>query len=166
MRGHPIVTDTIPSTLSDMERRLDRLEHPHKINYAQRFGWIARSSFTSQPQVSTQYLPIDTYLGVVGGPSALWVLESNWGTGGIEYEVTYLQRHPTPATAVNTLASGTVATGAGPSTILVDTEAAQIVGTFGLMVMYGKVAVPATVVAGYTLWDSGFITPEYEIITS
>ncbi len=166
MQGYPILTDSLQAKLANLQQRIARLEHPHQINYAQRFGWIARSSFTSQPQVANDYAPMDGYLGLIKGPSALYVLECNWGDD-ILWNVRYFQFVPTPANDNVVIANGTATSVGGPQTILLDTAAEGIEGTFGLLILEGKAdgAFPGAL-AGFTVLDSGFITPEYEIITS
>jgi hypothetical protein len=160
MRGYPILSDDLPSRLAELERRIARLEQPHKINYAQRFGWIYRSTFTSKPQVGTTYTETDSWLGIIGGPSALFVVEAD---SNLNYEVRYEQRNPTPATTVSVIASGTIVGGTGPFSIVIDTEAEQISGTFGRLALFLQSAGTFT---AYTIYDSGFITADYEAVTS
>lgn len=164
MRGYPILSDDLPGRLEDLEKRIARLEQPHNIVYAERFGWIARSSFQSRPTVGDTYSPMDGFLGVMKSPSAMWAIEGD-GTTDIDYNVRYFQFSPTPANDNVILASGTIDATAGPQILLIDTVAEGIVGTFGLLILEGKGPVPFSF-AYYTLLDSGFITPEYQIVTS
>ena len=162
MRGYPILNDDLPGRLEDLEKRTARLEKPHDIRYAQRFGWILRSTYVEQPvAVAPGSIADENYL-VMTGPSLLYVVQGVWGGTTMQASVDYEQIYPTPATSSVTLATATVV--ASPSvavTIIADIAASGVQGTYGRLTLSLDPGVDY--LAGYLILDAGFITPEYEI---
>ncbi len=165
MRGYPILTDNLSGRLSELDRRIARLEQPHDIRYAQSFNWVIRSQVTEQPIAQTGGNIASQYWGVMTGPSLLYVLQGVWDGTSITARVYYDQVYPTPTTSsLVTLATSTVVAApgiAGASPIVVDIAASGIQGTFGSLILNLEPVAPDTF-AGYLLLDAAFITSEYE----
>jgi hypothetical protein len=162
MRGYPILNDDLKGRLEDLEKRTARLEKPHDIRYAQRFGWVVRSTVTSQPvAIAPGSIADENYL-VMTGPSLVYVVQGVWAGTTLQASIDYQQIYPTPATSSVTLATASIA--ADPSvvgTMIVDVAASGVQGTYGRLTL--TLDPSPDPFAGYLILDSGFITPEYEI---
>lgn len=146
MAGYPILNDTVPSRLADVEARIARLERPQSLSTFDSFGFrLIKSGGTFSPNGKTvinTYQPIDVSRTVIRGTSILF--EGRSYSNGVDLEVRYYQQVPniytdaqiTAGTNYLSLWSNSIPSNTDFSTTITITD--DIRGTYGLVGMYGR----------------------------
>lgn len=186
MRGYPILNDDLSGRLSELDRRIARLEQPHKINYAKRLRAESYSYGLGLNTVQTinDPQPVTEYIGRIYGPTLMYHVggQGNFISGGdnMLWELHYAQLWPLKNTVPQIIDSGSIPSTFGYSGFLWPPSIAtneyifaptiltwetgpnglNIEGTFGsLFLLLGN---DTFNYMRYKIIDNGFITPEYE----
>lgn len=161
MAGYPILNDTLPSRLADVEARIARLERPQSLSTFDSFGFHLLS-YTSQGAgyvVINTYQPIDVARVEIIGASILYEGKSYFN--GVDLEVRYYQQVPNIYTDAE-IAAGTNYTVLWSGSVVDFTEFStgaiaisdDIRGTYGVLAMYAR-STPLTY-SSVAVYKSGF----------